>query len=120
MPYLGKRSLANLSTCSWQLQKLVQHASRKADFTIIFGHKGKAIQEEAFKNGYSELHYPHSHHNRSPAEAIDFVPSPYTSYDDVAKFKEIVDVFKEAAEELGIDITCGYDWGFDAGHIQLK
>lgn len=34
-------------------------------------------------------------------------------------YKAITDAFKQAAKELGVKITCGYDWGWDPYHVQL-
>ena len=39
---------------------------------------------------------------------------------DMKYYKQVAEVFKQAAKELNVPITCGADWGWDGPPIELK
>lgn len=39
---------------------------------------------------------------------------------DMKYYKEVATYMKQAAKQLGIEIVCGADWGWDGPHIELK
>lgn len=121
MAYLGSRSLRILSTCNWDIQKIVQEAIKSIDFTVICGFRDKKNQTMAYYSGASKLQWPASKHNQFPSEAFDFIPCPFKSWNDTDSFARVVDVCKSTADKLNIEITCGADWKWkDWGHIELK
>lgn len=93
---------------------------------VICGHRGKEEQNEAAKNGKSELKWPNSKHNKTPAEALDFVPDPdrnpaTISWMDLKEFEIACLVFESKAEELGLKIRLGRDFkAKDFPHIELS
>lgn len=123
MPYFGKKSKQNLGTCHKNLQKIANEAIKEIDFSIICGHRTKKDQNEAYRNGYSKIKYPHGKHNGIPSLAFDFIPYPFKSPEDwenTERFAEVGNILKEKASELGIEVTWGGDWGWDWGHFELK
>lgn len=38
---------------------------------ISWGYRGEVSQEDAYANHRSKLHFPHSAHNKTPAQALD-------------------------------------------------
>jgi len=75
MPQFGKDSLARLSTCHPDLQKLFNEVIKHYDCTILEGHRSDEDQLKAFNAGKSKIksggkhnHAPHSqlmlHHGR--------------------------------------------------------
>lgn len=96
------------------------------DFTVVCGHRDKAAQEKALREGKSKLGWPKSRHNSLPSRAVDL--APYCNkikgipWDDVTEFKVMATHVKHAAGKLGIGIEWGGDWGTfrDLPHFQLK
>jgi peptidoglycan L-alanyl-D-glutamate endopeptidase CwlK len=61
--------------------------------------------------------------------AVDLHPYPYKgdhdrdgilNSDDWDSYEPIVEAMKQAAEELGIELEHGWDWGWDAPHHQCS
>jgi hypothetical protein len=82
---LGKASLLRLATCHPELRRFVQQLANDvdeglvegvSDLTVLWGYRGEAAQNEAFKRGTSKLQYPQSKHNKVPALAVDIAPYP--------------------------------------------
>lgn len=114
MPKFSKTSLARLATCHPDLQRLFNEVIKKVDVSIVCGIRGKEEQNMAFANHSSTLQWPKSKHNRIPSLAVDVIPYP-EGYDNVTRFKEIAMIIKETAEELGIKVKWGGDWGWKNG-----
>lgn len=113
-----------------KLIKAVEHVDL-FKFQVIETHRNKMRQNDLRRAGKSQLSYPHSKHNHTPARAFDFV----ILIDDkvswhAAEYYIAVGVFKAAAWKLGINIRVGADWDgdgdtqdqsfHDLGHIELK
>ena len=128
MPFLGKRSLQNLSEAQWHLQKVVQRAISKKDFSIIDAHRTKPEQELAFVQRTSRARYGESPHNTYPACAVDVIPSPFVSWGDEESFRKVAEAFRIAVVELkkeqelpyNFELEFGLDWGWDMPHIEIK
>lgn len=119
--YLGSRSLLNLQTCTWDIQRIVQEAIKKIDFSVICGHREEKEQMIAYYSKASDHQWPDSKHNLFPSEAFDFIHCPFTNWKDLERFKAIARVLKAAADKLSIEITTGaLDWEWDYGHCELK
>ena len=128
----GPQSKAELVTIHPELQKVLVEASNTFNFTIICGHRNKAAQDKAFKEGNSKVQWPNSRHNSWPAEAADCVPYDKTGipWKDVYRFARMMGHIEAAAIRLGIEIELGMDWDMygntiehsfrDFPHIQLK
>jgi peptidoglycan LD-endopeptidase CwlK len=115
---LGTRSKQNLSGVHPDLVAVVSRAIEitEQDFSVLEGVRNINRQRELVKAGKSTT--MNSRH--ITGHAVDLVPHPVSW--DWEYFYPIVDAMKEAAEELGIDITCGADWeNFpDGPHFQLS
>lgn len=128
MPFLGKRSLLNLSDADWSLQKIVQRAITITDFSVIQCARGEDEQNLKFEQGLSKVKYPDSAHNVEPAQGIDFIPCPFVGWEDKASFYTVRSAFAEALRQLkeegevptNYELEFGYDWGWDLGHINRK
>jgi len=91
-------------------------ATTDTDFSITEGLRTKEKQAQYVKEGKSKT--MNSRH--LTGHAIDVFPIGATwNYDD-PKWKALIDDFKKCAKHLGIACTFGYDWGWDAPHIELK
>src|SRR5262245_29107311 len=103
MAELNERSLKNLEKCHPDLQRIARLAITRFDFTVTTGHRNEKDQTEAYNTGYSRLPWPKSRHNTLPSLAFDAAPNPI-DYKQTAKFCEMREVFKQCADELGIEV----------------
>lgn len=112
MPKFSQRSQANLATCDQKLQDLFNEVIKHVDCTILEGHRNREEQEEAFRTGKSQLHYPHGNHNAYPSNAVDAVPYPidWENTDRLYMFSGFV---QGIAAKMGISIRVGADWDGD-------
>lgn len=122
MPSFSKRSLLNRAQLHHLLQRVVDTAIKRFDFTILDAQRGRAEQEAAFRNGFSKAHFLESAHNYEPAVAMDLAPYPI-NFNDVGRFKEMAKVIgyydarqgdgRGIALELKIPLRWGADWDMD-------
>lgn len=128
MPKFSQKSLDKLNTCHPDLIKLFTEVIKEYDCTILVGHRGEAEQNEAFAKGNSKLKYPNSKHNKKPSLAVDVAPYPI-DFNNIERFKQMIEVVKKKAKELNIDIISGSDWDDnpdtpnkfnDLPHFELK
>lgn len=130
MPNFGKRSKELRQYLCKDLKRLVDEVIKTYDFSIVCSHRGKEEQERAFNNGNSKAHFGQSAHNYNPSFAFDFTPYPCPKKQvkgvvqidsDSKEWDKAIFVFKNTANRLGIEITCGADWTFkDKMHIEIK
>lgn len=76
MPVFGKDSFSKISTCHIDLQVLFFEVVKHFNCQVLEGYRNQADQEKAFKEGNSQLHYPHGKHNQNPSLAADVAPYP--------------------------------------------
>lgn len=122
MPQFSEKSRARLSTCHQDLQDIFNAVIKDADCTVICGFRNQEDQDQAFKDGFSKLKWPHGKHNQNPSLAVDVCPYPI-DWKDTARFHAFAEVVKCKASELGIAVSWGGDWtgGFvDYPHWETK
>lgn len=113
---LGSRSLSNLKDVHPHLIRVAKRAIQitKQDFTIIEGRRTLERQKELVSTGASRT--MNSRH--LTGHAIDIVPWPISwEWED---FVPVVEAMRRAANELGIPVEHGFDWGWDAPHHELS
>jgi hypothetical protein len=120
MPTFSKRSLDNLGQCHPDLQDVAHEAIKHFDFTVICGHRGKAEQDKAVREGKSKAKWPTSKHNRKPALAFDAAPYPI-DWNDRKRFDAMGAAMKKAAQTVGVKIKWGGDFEsfYDGPHFEL-
>lgn len=120
MPTFSKRSLDNLATCDQRLQRVAKECIKHYDFTVICGHRSKAAQDEAVRQGKSKARWPTSLHNATPSRAMDCVPVPL-DWSDTKSFHQMAKAMKAAAKKVGVKIRWGGDFKgfFDGPHFQV-
>jgi peptidoglycan LD-endopeptidase CwlK len=117
MPYvLGKRSKERLEGVHPDLVAVVERAITisNVDFTVLEGLRSKERQKELFAKGASKT--MNSRH--ITGHAVDLAPWPISW--EKEEFIPIVKAMRQAAEELGIDVVHGHDWGWDSPHHELS
>lgn len=127
MPKFSKDSLEKLQTCHIDIQKVMQEVIKHFDFTIIYGHRGKEIQDKLYPN-FSKVKFPDSKHNKTPSLAIDIAPYPI-DWNDINRFIYLAGFVVGIANSIGIGLRWGGDWNKDTelkdnrfndmGHFEL-
>lgn len=112
MPIFGVQSKKQLALTLPQLQLVLKEAIQHFDFKILDATRGRAMQEKAFRQGHSKVHFGESAHNWMPSLAVDLFPAPY-DWDDSQSFKELYHVMMAASKKVGVMIRSGLDWNMD-------
>ena len=118
-------SLHKLSSCDPRLQVLAKRALSYgvADFTVNEGYRSPEDQKKAFDAGKSQIDgiSKKGNHNYDPSRAMDLLPYPFKSWDDIAGFNLIATLVLRAAGELGYKIGWGGHWPTfkDLPHFEL-
>lgn len=119
MPKFSERSLKELATCHPDLQRLANALIEEVDFAVLKGERGEAEQNKAFDDGFSQLRFPHSKHNRKPSHAFDLSPTPI-DWKNTQKFIDFGEIVMAKAKELGIKLRWGREFKFkDLPHYEL-
>ncbi|MBD3841420.1 MAG: M15 family metallopeptidase [Campylobacterales bacterium] len=133
MPKFSKKSKEKLLTCTEDIQKVMNEAIKRIDFKVLYGHRTPEEQLKLFKKGRKYYNgkwvkvgktvtdkdgtIRKSKHNFFPSQAIDIIPHPFTTWDDLEQFHKLHKVIMEVAKELNINLVWGADWDSD-GNIQ--
>ncbi len=115
---LTASSLAKLSTCHRDLQRLVR--ALEADgvaLHVICGHRDRVAQDRAFAAGKSQLKFPKSKHNCYPSRAADLTPAPLDWMNKKA-FLDLAAKVRAKARELDIALRYGGDWDGDGKDME--
>jgi len=123
---LSLRSRQRLSGVNPLLVEVVKRAIEitKQDFFVGEGVRSVERQKKLVASGASRT--MNSRH--ITGHAVDLHPYPYDgdhdvdgvpNSDDYDAYKPIVDAMRQAADELGVDLVYGYDWGWDAPHHEM-
>ena len=112
MASLSKKSLQALSTCCPELQAIVKQVILILDFSVIYGYRDGAKQDELFEQGLSKKKGGESKHNEQPSEAVDLAPYPI-NWKDSARFYVLASAMITMAHMLGYVIRWGGDWDSD-------
>jgi len=124
---LSLRSRQRLSGVNPKLVEVVKRAIEisESDFFVGEGIRSLDRQRKLVAQGFSRT----MNSKHLTGDAVDLHPFPYKgdhdgdgvpNSDDFDAYKPIVDAMRIAAEELGVQITHGYDWGWDAPHHEIK
>jgi len=108
----SQQSKNNLKNVHPFLRRLMGHALRDINFTVIDGQRGQKEQNQFVEDGKSQLKYPKSKHNADPSLAVDIAPYPI-DWQAHERFTFLAGFIWGAAEQLGIDIRLGMDWDGD-------
>ena len=120
MPSYSAKSIERLKTCHPLLQELFLEVIKHRDCAILFGHRNRADQEEAFNNGRSKAHYGQSYHNYYPSLAVDAMPFPI-NWDDIKGIHEFAGFVLGVAAAKDIPVRWGGHFKnfFDGPHFEL-
>ena len=124
---LGIRSRQRLSGVHPDLVAVVERAIEitEQDFFVGEGVRSLDRQKKLVASGASRT--MNSRH--LTGHAVDLHPHPYKgdhdgdgipNSDDYDAYEPIVNAMKQAADELGVKLVHGYDWGWDAPHHEMN
>lgn len=106
MPKFGPRSQLEKATLHPKLRGICDEAIKYVDFAITKGHRDKADQNRAFKDGHSKAEWPDSEHNKLPSRAMDLFPAPY-DWKNIESFRVLADLILGIAKRRGIKLRWG-------------
>jgi len=109
MAKFSKISRDRLATCHADLQKVMNAAIKRSDFSILCGYRGAKEQNDAFERGTSKLKFPNSKHNKKPSRAVDVAPYPI-DWGNIDRFIALADIVLDEAKKLGVKVRWGADW----------
>lgn len=116
--YFGSRSKEHLESAHENLQKVANRVILVMDHSVTCGHRNQEDQD-GLDPRFTQLKWPHSHHNREPAEAIDVAPYPI-HWDDIPRFCVLAGMYIAIGHELGIPLGWGGWWrSKDYPHIYM-
>lgn len=110
----GKTSTKHINTCHPLLQELMNKVLKTIDCSIIYGYRGKSLQNKLYAADRSLKLFPKSKHNSKPAMAVDVVP--YINGKkcwDAEQLYYFQGYVKCLAQVMGIQIRQGADWDRD-------
>lgn len=125
---MSKRSKINLSSgLDYRLVHIICEAISRYDFkydwSVFETKRTVEKQKEYFEKGTSKtMNSKHIPDSKGIVRAVDIVPwvNGKNTWEE-EYFEHIIPYFKELAEELYPNqIEFGYDWGWDAPHIQIR
>lgn len=129
MPTFGEASRAKLQSIHPDLRRVMWAAIKEIDFTIVWGYRGEADQNAAFKSGASKKQFPDSKHNKLPCLAVDIAPWPLMYTAHPLDFAFIAGIIMTVAKGVGVGLRWGGDWNKnlstsdenfkDLGHFEL-
>ena len=131
MPRYSKHSSEQLSTATYNLQRLFKIVVAFYDNTIIQGWRSDAMQARLYKTGASKL--IHGKHNEKPSQAVDSapyllrfgvpwpsMPKDWSNKEQVNRYIKNLNQFyhyagfvQGVAANEGIEIRWGGDWDRD-------
>jgi peptidoglycan L-alanyl-D-glutamate endopeptidase CwlK len=123
---LSLRSKQRLSGVNPILVAVVERAIEitESDFFVGEGIRSVERQRQLVNQGFSRT----MNSKHIIGDAVDIHPHPYKgdhdndgvpNSDDFDAYKPIVDAMRVAAKELGVSLTHGFDWGWDAPHHEI-
>lgn len=128
MPKFSWASETQLATIDPRLEKVLREAIKYVDFRVLEGHRDKASQDKAYREGKSQVKYPFGKHNSLPSKAVDFAPWPI-DWNDTERFVLMAGFIMGIAASMGVKLRYGGDWDSDwklkeerfrdYGHLEL-
>tara|TARA_R100001594_G_scaffold59171_1_gene93111 strand:- start:527 stop:925 length:399 start_codon:yes stop_codon:yes gene_type:complete len=113
MPYFGKRSKKNLTTCDDRLQRIFNEVIKHVDCSVIEGHRSEDRQNKLYDEGKTKVKFPNGRHNADPSLACDVVPYPI-NWEDRERMTLFAGFVKGIAKGMyNIDLRWGGDWDND-------
>lgn len=112
MPRFGRSSGEILATCHPKIQLVLHEVVQHFDCIVIWGHRGKEPQDEAFRTGASKKRWPNSKHNVEPSLAVDVCPYPI-DWKDIDRFRYFAGFVVGIGASMGIELIWGGDWDSD-------
>ena len=112
MPYFGRRSKKQLSTCDKKLQDVFNEVIKHVDCSVLEGHRGEVRQNELYEEGKTKVYFPNGRHNANPSRAVDVVPYPI-DWDDRERFHLFAGFVLGIAKSMGIKLRWGGDWNMN-------
>ena len=120
MSSLTERDMVRLASCDLKLQMLLIKARKQTPFMVVCGHRKEEKQNEAFRNGYTQVQWPNSKHNQEPSLAVDLCPLP-VNWQNTRHFFELAAYIWAECLRQDTPVIWGGSYSFgDYGHFELR
>ena len=122
---LGASSRRKLATVNPDLAYVINEVSKWYNITVVDGYRTMERQNRLFEEGFSQLKYPASLHNRNPSHAVDIAPwnseIKNIDWNDIEAFEEMLELVKVVASVVNLKLRFGADWTSlkDYPHVEL-
>lgn len=120
----SNRTKERLKGVDERLSMLVGYALAisEVDFFVNEGLRTTEQQQKYFKAGNSQLDGIKKKSKHQLGKAIDvyYVGWKNTDSANDPRWTKLINAFRIAGKNLGLELNFGYDWGWDKPHIELK
>jgi len=112
--FTSSRSIRVFGELNADLRAVCNEAIKHIDFSLIDGHRTTAQQQQKFAQGVSKLDGITKRSKHQGVDgvswAFDFIPAPFTNWNDHVLFASYAHYFRGIAIAKGIELTWGGDW----------
>jgi hypothetical protein len=119
----GKKSQIVRETLDPRLKLIVDEILYGyADISLLYGYRGKWLQNRLYAEGVSKLRWPESKHNSLPSLAVDIQPYPRPIEDNVlhGALGFLGGVATVIAQRHGVPLVWGGDWNQNGSMVDNK
>ena len=113
MPKFGEKSQRVYDSLHTDLQTVLSEAIKHVDFSLTEGHRSNERQTALLVAGRTKAGPGESPHNVYPSNAFDFIPYPFSGWEDAAGFAHIAGIIRGIGLGMGIKLRWGGDWDGD-------
>ena len=118
----SKKSQSILNGATSNLQTLCNDVLFLMDLTMVYSHRGEALQNKLEAEGNSTLRFPYSAHNQDPSLAVDVIPAKNGWQSSKEEFTQMRELFQYCAGLRGYKLKpliIFKDGSGDYAHIEI-
>lgn len=117
----SRRSLSNRAELDEPMQRVADRGLSYSPYDWVMIEAGRTLAEQQLHVANGDSKTLDSRHIEEPAQAFDIMvldENGKGTWQVEPYYRAVTDAMKRAADDEGVGITCGYDWGWDSGHFE--
>lgn len=117
----SRRSLSNRAELDEPMQRVADRGLSYSPYDWVMIEAGRTLAEQQVHVANGDSKTLDSRHVEEPAQAFDIMvldEDGRGTWQVEPYYRAATDAIKRAADDEGVGITCGYDWGWDSGHFE--